>query len=145
MSAGISEKDALQFERASLCVPSRIAGGRWLRRIRSQTAAKPVAETGRLDSIIDSVAQRVGVSRAELVSPSRRHSATVARALVAWHAIRSGLGTLNDVSRVLGRHPSTLTVAISRYRNLRADLFNEPLRHADPNTGRPSQEGESQG
>lgn len=80
-----------------------------------------------LDRLIEGVATRLSVRREELQSRSRRRVLSLGRALIAWHATRSGVATLSEVARHLGRHPSTLSIAIERYRLRRPDLFGERL------------------
>jgi hypothetical protein len=56
-------------------------------------------------------------------SRSRQRQLALARALIAWFATERRICTLSEVARRLRRDPSTLSVAISRYRELRPDLF----------------------
>ena len=45
-------------------------------------------------------------------------------ALITWYATERGVATLAEVARRLHRDPSTLFVAVERYRTLRPELFN---------------------
>ena len=86
-----------------------------------------------LDRLIESVAARLNVRRDELQSRSRRRVLSLGRAVIAWHATRASIATLSEVARHLGRHPSTLSIAIERYRLRRPDLFGQAL--DDPPAG----------
>lgn len=80
-----------------------------------------------LDRIINSVALKLDVPREAMLSPSRRRSLSLARALVAWHATKNEVATLTEVAQWFHRNPSTLCVGVERYRRTRHDLFNEPI------------------
>jgi putative transposase len=80
-----------------------------------------------LSRIIDSVATKLAVPREDMLSPSRRRSLTLSRALVAWHATRNDVATLTQVAHCFHRNPSTLCVGVERYRRVRRDLFEEPM------------------
>ena len=77
-----------------------------------------------LDQVIDTVASTLGVERNEVLSRSRRRRLALARALITWYATERGVATLAEVARRLERDPSTLIVAVERYRTLRPELFN---------------------
>ena len=55
---------------------------------------------------------------------SRQRRLALARALITWYATERGVATLAEVARRLQRDPSTLFVAVERYRMLRPELFN---------------------
>ena len=74
-------------------------------------------------AIINAVLQLVDVERDDLFSSSRRQEVVLARAAIAWHVTERGLATLGDIADRFGRDPSTLSVAIRRYRSKRKDLF----------------------
>jgi REP element-mobilizing transposase RayT len=80
-----------------------------------------------LDRIINSVASKLDVPREAMLSPSRRRTLSLARALVAWHATRNDVATLTEVAQWFHRNPSTLCVGVERYRRTRHDLFDEPI------------------
>jgi hypothetical protein len=80
-----------------------------------------------LSRIIDSVATKLAVGREDMLSPSRRRTLSLARALVAWHATRNDVATLTQVAHCVHRNPSTLCVGVERYRRVRRDLFEEPI------------------
>jgi hypothetical protein len=79
-----------------------------------------------LEQVVDSVARTLGVTREDVVSPSRQRKLSLARAVITWHATRSGVATLAEVARYLHRHPSTLSVGVERYRKRRPTLFTLP-------------------
>ena len=109
---------------------------------------------GSLDEIIETVTSALGVKREHVLSRSRNREPALARALIAWYASERGIATLTDVARRVRRDPSTLSMAISRYRVSRPELFklnalhyvipsdqNELAEESDePATG-PEQEG----
>ena len=76
-----------------------------------------------LDQIINNVTCALEVEKTHVFSRSRQRQLALARALIAWFATERRLCTLSEVARRLRRDPSTLSVAISRYRDLRPDLF----------------------
>lgn len=98
---------------------------------RPPRATRSSHEPLSLDRIIERVVQRLGVEHEALLSKSRRRSLSLARALITWHATELGVATLAAVGRRLRRDPSTLCVAVERYRVLRPDLFS-PLALRDP-------------
>jgi hypothetical protein len=79
-----------------------------------------------LDHVIDFVIRTLRVVREDVLSMSRERRLSLARALITWHATRSGAATLTEVARYLNRDPSTLSVAVRRYRALRPALFTSP-------------------
>jgi REP element-mobilizing transposase RayT len=79
-----------------------------------------------LDHVIDSVVRTLRVAREDVLSMSRERKLSLARAVIAWQATRAGVATLTEVARYLNRDPSTLSVAIRRYRALRPALFTLP-------------------
>src|SRR5688572_25186522 len=77
-----------------------------------------------LDQVIDTVSRTLGLERDEVLSRSRQRRLAMARALITWYATERGVATLAEVARQLHRDPSTLFVAVERYRTLRPELFN---------------------
>jgi hypothetical protein len=77
-----------------------------------------------LDQVIDTVTCTLGLERSEVLSRSRQRRLALARALITWYATERGVATLAEVARRLQRDPSTLFVAVERYRTLRPELFN---------------------
>ncbi len=82
-----------------------------------------------LDQIINTVTCTLGVEREHVLSSSRQRQFALARALIAWYATERGIATLSDVARRLHRDPSTLSVAVSRYRVCRPELFKLTALH----------------
>ena len=82
-----------------------------------------------LDQITSNVAALRGVRREFILSKSRVHEYTLARAMIAWYATERGVATLSEVARYLSRDPSTLSCAITRYRSLRPELFTPTMFH----------------
>jgi hypothetical protein len=72
---------------------------------------------------------RLGVDREHVLSNSRQREVTLARALIAWYATERRVATLSEVARYLRRDPSTLSVAVSRYRLCRPELFKLTALH----------------
>jgi putative transposase len=86
-----------------------------------------------LEQVIDTVSCTLGLERSEVLSRSRQRRLALARALITWYATERGVATLAEVSRRLQRDPSTLFVAVERYRTLRPELFNlTALRDSGP-------------
>ena len=77
-----------------------------------------------LDQVIDSVTHFLGLERNRVLSNSRQRRLSLARAVITWYATERGVATLAEVARRLERDPSTLLVAMDRYRILRPELFN---------------------
>lgn len=93
--------------------------------LASLRAVSGDARDGSFATLIDTVAAQQNVSVQEILSPSRRRRAVLARALIAWHATRLGIATLTEAAEHLRRTPSTLWSAIARYRVRHANLFAE--------------------
>jgi hypothetical protein len=94
----------------------------WLRR----HAGKPAA-TVTVDQVIQAVAKKMGVDRKRLLSTSRERRLTLTRALIGWHVTKNQIATLTEVSRQLGRDPSSVYTAYARYRAWRPQLFRDSL------------------
>ena len=94
----------------------------WLRR----HAGKPPASVT-VDQIIQAVAKKMGVDRKRLLSTSRERRLTLTRALIGWHVTKNQIATLTEVSRQLGRDPSSVYTAYARYRAWRPQLFRDSL------------------
>ena len=82
-----------------------------------------------LEQIIYTVTSALGVDREHVLSASRKRELAMARALIAWFATERHVATLSEVARQLRRDPSTLSVAISRYRVCRPELFKLTALH----------------
>jgi hypothetical protein len=103
-------------------VPSDDQFFSWLRR----HAGKPPA-TVTVDQVIQAVARKMGVDRKRLLSTSRERRLTLTRALIGWHVTKNQIATLTEVSRQLGRDPSSVYTAYARYRAWRPQLFRDSL------------------
>ncbi len=101
----------------------RVLGNREFMQVvpRSQRTYR---STHSLDQVIDTVSSKLGLERTEVLSRSRQRRLALARALITWYATERGIATLAETARRLERDPSTLFVAVERYRTLRPDLFN---------------------
>ncbi len=125
-----SPADVLLFERGS-AQDSRVVGDeKFLAKLQGYVPARRKPRS--LEQLIDTVCLVLNVEREQVLSKSRKHKLCEARAVIAGHAMDRG-ATLTGVAKRLGRHPSTLLVAVDRYRALRPDLF-EPhaLDHVVP-------------
>ena len=76
-----------------------------------------------LQELIALVARSLGLDERDLYARSRAHVATLARALVTWHAIERRIATLSQVAREFGRDASSLSKAIQRHRRTYPHLF----------------------
>ena len=123
MAESDEQQDNERFERSSSREPRVLGDEEFLSSIAVK--ARPRRRMASIDQLIDSVAKMLDVPRNEMLSPSRRRRLSLARALVAWHATRGGVATLTEVARKLNRDPSTLFVAMERYRRERPDIFTE--------------------
>jgi REP element-mobilizing transposase RayT len=121
MSHAPSSQDTLLFERGGVNDLRVIGSPEFLQNLprESRTYHSKVS----LDQIIYSVTCALGVEREHVLSASRKRELALARALIAWFAMERRVCTLSEVARRLRRDPSTLSVAVSRYRSSRPDLF----------------------
>ena len=94
----------------------------WLRR---HAGKAPASVT--VDQVIQAVARKMGVDRKRLLSTSRERRLTLTRALIGWHVTKNQIATLTEVSRQLGRDPSSVYTAYARYRAWRPQLFRDSL------------------
>ena len=94
----------------------------WLRR---HAGKRPATVT--VDQVIQAVAKKMGVDRKRLLSTSRERRLTLTRALIGWHVTKNQIATLTEVSRQLGRDPSSVYTAYARYRAWRPQLFRDSL------------------
>lgn len=118
-------RDPIRFERGSRRDP-RVLGEIEINPTATE-GARAAANADVLERIIDTVVQVLSVERDALLSKSRQRQLALARAVVTWHALEKGVATLADVGRKLKRDPSTLFVAVERYRTLRPELFDPAL------------------
>lgn len=87
----------------------------------TSSASPPDAErveTGMdLETLIDQVATRYGVTRQELESRSKQRRFTEARAEIARQAQDMGIATISDVARKFGRAAATMSRCVARLRD----------------------------
>lgn len=76
-----------------------------------------------LMQLIEAIAIQQNATKEEILSLSRRRTSSLARALVAWHAVERRIATLGEVARLLQRDPSTLSKAVTRHRERHPALF----------------------
>lgn len=127
MSAPPSAQDIKLFERGGQNDLRVIGGQEFLGNLprRSRTYRSKIT----LEQIIYTVTCALGVEREHVLSASRKRDLAMARALIAWFATERHVATLSEVARQLRRDPSTLSVAISRYRVCRPELFKLTALH----------------
>lgn len=127
MAQALAPEDVRMFERVG-SNDLRIIGGaefqaslpRHSRTYRTRTS---------LEQVIQTVTCSLGLDRDHVLSSSRQRDFTMARALIAWYATERGIATLSEVARRLRRDPSTLSMAITRYRASRPELFKLTALH----------------
>ena len=127
MSAPPSTQEIRLFEKGGPNDLRVIGGSQFLANLprRSRTYRSKVT----LEQIIYTVTSALGVEREHVLSASRKRELAMARALIAWFATERHVATLSEVARQLRRDPSTLSVAISRYRVCRPELFKLTALH----------------
>jgi REP element-mobilizing transposase RayT len=127
MAAAASPDDCALFEHGSKHDPRIVASSEFLDNLPRHLRVYRSRLT--LEQIIQTVTCRLGVDREHVLSNSRQRAVTLARALIAWYATERRIATLSDVARYLRRDPSTLSVAVSRYRQCRPELFKLTALH----------------
>jgi REP element-mobilizing transposase RayT len=127
MSSPPSPQDIKLFERGGPNDLRVIGDGEFLANLprRSRTYRSKIT----LEQIIYTVTCALSVEREHVLSTSRKRDLAMARALIAWFATERHVATLSEVARQLRRDPSTLSVAISRYRVCRPELFKLTALH----------------
>lgn len=80
-------------------------------------SAPPATEnrSERLEALIAATASTLGVSAADLATPSRARRLSMARALIAQQALHTRLATLSEIAARFHRAPATLWAGIRRY------------------------------
>ena len=126
MAEPVSEKLAQLFERTEGRLPTNTERVQQASEISS--ARNVALSVEDLKSIIEVIARALKVTSEQILSPSRSSAATLARALIAWHALRAGKGTLTDIGRCLERDSSVLNRAIKSHKAQRPELFMKSLR-----------------
>jgi putative transposase len=127
MSAMPPQEDRALFEHGSKHDARIVAGAEFLENLPRHLRVYRSKLT--LEQIIQTVTCRLGVDREHVLSNSRQREVTLARALIAWYATERRVATLSEVARHLRRDPSTLSVAVSRYRLCRPELFKLTALH----------------
>lgn len=127
MSQSLESRDLDLFRRAGSSSLRVIGSQEFLARLPRRS--QPYRTRTSLDQIIHTVTCRLGVEREQVLSSSRQRELALARALIAWYAMERRVATLTEVARRLNRDPSTLSVAISRYRTCRPELFRLSALH----------------
>ena len=127
MSAAPSEEDRTLFEHGSKHDARIVASREFLENLPRHLRIYRSKLT--LEQIIQTVTCRLGVDREHVLSNSRQREVTLARALIAWYATERRVATLSEVAHYLRRDPSTLSVAVSRYRLCRSELFKLTALH----------------
>lgn len=122
MSEASEGNDADLFDKGCQDDP-RVLGDRAFMQVVPR-AQRTYRSTHSLDQVIETVSSKLGLERSDVLSRSRQRRLALARALITWYATERGIATLAEVARRLERDPSTLFVAVERYRTLRPDLFN---------------------
>ena len=120
-------EDDINFDRGGEDDPRVLGDRQFMTQIpRNQRVHR---STYSLEQVIDTVSCTLGLERSDVLSRSRQRRLALARALITWYATERGVATLAEVSRRLQRDPSTLFVAVERYRTLRPELFNLTALH----------------
>ncbi len=123
----VPPEDDLSFDRGGPDDPRVLGDRQFMTQIpRNQRVHRSAYS---LEQVIDTVSCTLGLERVEVLSRSRQRRLAMARALITWYATERGVATLAEVSRRLQRDPSTLFVAVERYRSLRPELFNLTALH----------------
>jgi REP element-mobilizing transposase RayT len=120
-------EDVVQFERVGSNDLRVIGSNEFMENLPRHS--RTYRSKASLDQIIHTVTCRMGVERDLVLSNSRQREFTLVRALIAWYATERGVATLSEVARCLRRDPSTLSMAISRYRTRRPELFKITAMH----------------
>jgi hypothetical protein len=96
----------LEPERSPRLVPARTA---------KASPAPGSRET--LEQLAERHCARLGISAAELTSPSRARRFSHARQALAKEALAAGAATVSEIARFLGRSPSALTQQLTKLRS----------------------------
>ena len=126
MAAPVSDMFVQLLERTEGRLPTNIE---YELPVASETSSirNPALCVEDLKPIIDVVGRALKLTADQILSLSRARHVTRARALIAWHALRAGKGTLTDIGRCLGRDSSVLSRAIDSHKVKQPDLFRMPL------------------
>jgi hypothetical protein len=103
---------------------ARVVGGHlFVQRVRD-AAAHPSTLATR-EQLIAGAAQLLGIEPTALFTAG--HQAVLGRALVAWHAARSGTASVREVGSWFGVSGATLGKGIRHYRRVSPELFTRQL------------------
>jgi hypothetical protein len=126
MAEPISQRQAELFESSDGYLPTRTGHPLHLERASPKTNGATLTRED-LQPLIGEVCSIVGITRDQALSRSRVAKAVLARALIARHAVREGLGNLADVARCLEKDPTALQRAISSYAEKYPSVFSKAL------------------
>jgi hypothetical protein len=111
------------FEQGSP-LDARVVGGSVFVAQAKDAAGHPLAPLTR-EQLIEGVAQLMGTASQTLFGEG--HQAVAARALVAWHALRSGSANVREVAAWFGVTAATLGRGIRHYRRVSPAVFEKAL------------------
>ena len=118
------------FERGS-ALDARVVGGSIFVAHAKDAARHPPARATR-EQLLTGVAQLLGTDSKGLFTGRQ---VVLARALVAWYALRSGTASVREVGTWFTVSAATLGKAIRHYRRVAPALFERPLPGIEPKDG----------
>lgn len=127
MAESPEESEGMGFERGGPEDPRVLGDGSFMSMVPRHL--RTFRSTHSIEQVIDTVSRTLAVERDEVLSRSRQRRLALARALITWYATERGIATLAQVARRLERDPSTLFVAVERYRSLHPELFTLTALH----------------
>jgi hypothetical protein len=119
------------FEQGSP-LDARVVGGLVFVAQAKDAAGHPPAPVTR-EQLIEGVAQLTGTESQTLFTAG--HQVVLARALVAWYALRSGTASVREVGTWFGVSAATLGKAIRHYRRVSPALFEKALPEIESKEG----------
>jgi len=111
------------FDRGSP-LDARVVGGSAFVAQARDAAGHPLEGVTR-EQLIEGVAQLLGMASQTFYGEG--HQAVLARALVAWHALRSGSASVREVAGWFGVSAATLGRGIRHYQRVSSALFEKAL------------------
>jgi hypothetical protein len=114
-----TEQEIHEFEHGSPHEPRVLGGPVFLRQLPQDVVPYHTVQT--LDDVIALVAINHHLSVDELFS--RKQTAVIARAVIAWHATTRDIATLSTVARHFNREPQTLYESMHLHRNSKPEIF----------------------
>lgn len=131
MSSPPSQEDVAAFTTGSPQDRRVMGNAEFMASLPRSARIRRTTET--FEGIVAAVVHVLDIERAEIFSRSSTRRASLARAMITWHAVERGVASLTQVARLLYRHPSTLSLAVTRYRLLNPPLFeHDALRCSRP-------------